>query len=338
MQIPFSLARRRGFTLIELLVVIAIIAILIALLVPAVQKVREAAARLQCQNNLKQIGLAIHNYEGTYKKLPTPGEGLTPAGTAKDYDTHSFFTYMLPYVEQAPAFALFTMTVPYNANANNILGAKTKVPIYVCPGAPGVTDDPFGYGQASYMPIAYTDIDPSTGFRNAAFKTAGALKLLKYGANTMLGVTDGTSNTIVVGEDSPYRNHDSVFPFMISSAVDPVGTDTPSGRRCLNRWAEPENGNGVSGPPQGDPGSALYAGKAGPYINQNMSPTGGPSTCPWSTNNCGPNDELSSGHTGGVNVVFLDGHVQFIRDSVSGATLRYLCAPTDGQTINTNDF
>src|SRR5439155_17937512 len=97
-------ARRTGFTLIELLVVIAIIAILIGLLVPAVQKVREAAARTQCVNNLKQIGLAIHNYESTYRKLPTSGEGLNPSTKAKDYDIHSFFTYMLPYVEQQAAY------------------------------------------------------------------------------------------------------------------------------------------------------------------------------------------------------------------------------------------
>src|SRR5438094_4424272 len=96
--------RRLGFTLIGLLVVIAIIAILIGLLLPAVQKVREAAARSACQNNLKQLGLAIANYEGAYAKLPSPGEGINPATLAKDYDTHSFFTYMLPYMEQQAAY------------------------------------------------------------------------------------------------------------------------------------------------------------------------------------------------------------------------------------------
>src|SRR5437870_8330196 len=129
--------RRMAFTLIEFLVVIAIVAILIGLLVPAVQKVREAAARTQCVNNLKQIGLAIHNYESTYKKLPSPGEGLVPSTLAKDYDVHSFFTYMLPFIEQQAAFNMMNLNFAYNDNRapGNQTAAKTVVPTYLCPSA-----------------------------------------------------------------------------------------------------------------------------------------------------------------------------------------------------------
>lgn len=331
---------RRGFTLIELLVVIAIIAVLIALLVPAVQKVREAAARTQCVNNLKQIGLAIHNYESGVKKLPTAGEGLIPGTNTKDYDVHSFFTYMLPFVEQNAAYTKIDLTKVYNDSSapNNQVAAKTQVPTYLCPGAAGVQPDPKGYGQTSYMPIAYTDIDPVTGLRLPT-KYPGALRLMKYAPSTFAHIIDGTSNTIVVGEDSSYRNNETIFPNQLSSAVDPGKVDVnPSGKRAINRWADPETGNGVSGPPTGDPNSPLFKNKPGPYVNAFSTPIGGGPDCPWSTNNCGPNDELFSSHPGGVNVLFLDGHVQFLGGSINARTIRYLCQPDDGQTVDPNAF
>src|SRR5436309_13790517 len=110
--------RPKGFTLIELLVVIAIIAILIALLVPAVQKVREAAARVQCTNNLKQLGLAAHNYHGVYNKFP-PGVYQLPFAAAPKFRGVTLFVYLLPYIEQDNLFQGWDMVDPLN----NTVGA-----------------------------------------------------------------------------------------------------------------------------------------------------------------------------------------------------------------------
>jgi prepilin-type processing-associated H-X9-DG protein len=298
---------------------------------------------------LKQIGLAIHTYESSYQMLPTSGEGIPPGGGAgsRDFDLHSTWTILLPFIEQENVSKMMDLRFAYNDGRapQNQAAAKTQIKILLCPSAPGQQPDPYGYGQSHYMPIAYTDIDPVTGFRNKATQVEGALKIHKYGGGRRIGeIVDGTSNTLVIGEDAAWRNYETIFPYQLSAYIDPTAVagyaveSPPSGRRALNRWAEPDQGNGVSGPPTGQPGHPLFLGVAGPYVNQHATPIGGGTECPWSVNNCGPNDELFSGHSGGVNVLFCDGHVQFLREGVSGRTLRYLCDPMDGQVINSSDY
>src|SRR6516165_10281498 len=126
-------AHPRGFTLIELLVVIAIIAILIALLVPAVQKVRAAAARTQCLNNLKQLGLAMHNYESTNKAFPP---GRTTGDTVAYPKKHSWSAFVLPSIEQGTVFNLYNVKVHWDDPTNN-KAIQTQLALFNCPTTPG---------------------------------------------------------------------------------------------------------------------------------------------------------------------------------------------------------
>ena len=192
---------RRGFTLIELLVVIAIIAILIGLLLPAVQKVREAAARMQCSNNLKQLGLGLHNYHSTYERLPPARGNITPAPGATTY--RGWMCEILPYIEQ-DNLAKAMYTTPWNTG---FFAQYDKLPkTFICPSDnvnPG-----FRAGQAgltSYLGSTGSDATfnaqyngPSNGFFKVTNSSINNIRLTD--------ITDGTSNTIAIGERPPSRD------------------------------------------------------------------------------------------------------------------------------------
>jgi prepilin-type N-terminal cleavage/methylation domain-containing protein len=362
-----------GFTLLELLVVVGILAVLLGLLLPAVQKVREAAARATCQNNLKQIGLALHSYETANGFFPTSGEGPNLSNQFSAFDTVSTYIQLLPYFEQDNAYLSMNENYRYNDSRwpGNQLGAKTTIKLLLCPSNPMYRDDPQGYGECDYMPVAYTDIVPEgdplgsgkpPGTRDTEgpgvrkYRTAGFLALhyevatengpstLDPNANYMrspynrrsprraLEIGDGMSNTIAVIEDVGKMNEEYILPGggnMLAKYFDfnPYGLDkSPTGRSNNYRWAESDIGNGVSGPDQ-DTINKLAR------LCNNPTPLGGPASCPWYANNCGPNDEPFSFHPGGCLALFGDGSVRFLSLQIDPFTLRDICTPDGGEVF-----
>jgi prepilin-type N-terminal cleavage/methylation domain-containing protein/prepilin-type processing-associated H-X9-DG protein len=373
-------ANRHGFTLIELLVVIAIIAILIALLLPAVQQAREAARRTQCKNNLHNLGLAVHNFESTFRKLPHPGQCDRTGTTSTTYMTESPATLILPYIDQANVYNMMEhnltysqmSTAPYNYTMTNIhknaqgavnndanfpntvAAAKTNIPMFLCPSTPTGNRNPDGFGLWDYMFIAISDIEdgetntsvppdspigtrPFGGARRAAAAIQGALSCEnKWGFGS---ITDGTSNVILCIEDTG-RGHPTAGVFAsLSSRTSPVPepAGTPdvawsggtSGGRRMYAWADPDaTTNGLSGP-----SNAIAPASRQARINQYASPIGGPPECRWTNNNCGPNDEPFSFHTGGCHAVFLDGSVRFLNENMDTLTLKWIAGSQDGHVV-----
>ncbi len=371
---------RPGFTLVELLVVIAIIGILVGLLLPAVQAAREAARRMQCSNNLKQIGLGVHNFESAYKRLPWSGQCGSTGGTTTPYMIHSTATQLLPFIEQTAVYNMFNHDAnpitAYGASPSGVnfltptgcllhprarglnyddpawpqgqVAAKTQIATYVCPSTPiaGTGRDPQGYGGWDYMFPDITDImetvgDPQFGQRTLPTGSAAWLAQVRGGMLDCNGggfarVTDGTSNTILCIEDAGRANPNvAVFGSLstrntpVSGAADPLPMSTgPNGRR-MYAWADADAvSNGYSGP-----SNAIAPGSRRAKINNYSTPIGGPAECRWSVNNCGPNDEPFSFHTGGCQAAMGDGSVRFMSDSTDAILLKWMVGASDGNVV-----
>jgi len=331
--------QRQGFTLIELLVVIAIIAILIALLVPAVQKVRDAAARAQCQNNMKQIGLALHNYHDTKKTLP-PGASADKApwrngGTADADWGSSWMVHVLSFVEQDAIYRnwqFYGQSGWQNANDNALIKGN-PVPIYRCPSSQLPETNPYmttrtgsgGVGSfyTSYVAIGGSYIDAGVlTFGTNIYSTQGTL----YGNSKikLTDITDGTSNTIVVGEQSNHlrdANNQIILGNNYGGGPVSITSQGPDG------WIQ---GCVVNVPTSnfGSPDRVYNVEVVRYRINQ----IGMQNNVGGCHDNVGNNIPLSSGHTGGCNLLFGDGSVRFWTDSTDLQVLCYAACRNDGQS------
>ncbi len=212
---PASL-RRAGFTLIELLVVIAIIAILIALLVPAVQKVREAAARTQCVNNMKQMTLATHSFHDSFKVLPQGVMWQDPYPSGYPYYYWSWMAQILPYVEQGPlynqadAWAKTVQNWPWGATPATCNPAlAVSVPIYTCPSD---TRSLVAQFAQDGIFVAFTSYLGNSGTRTGSYDGV----LYSQSNVRLTDITDGTSNTLMVGERPP--SNDLVWGWWFAGA------------------------------------------------------------------------------------------------------------------------
>ena len=275
-------SRHRGFTLIELLVVIAIIAILIGLLLPAVQKVREAAARMSCQNNLKQIGLGLHNYHDANQLLPS---GYTAAGSYVDGETDTspgwgWAAYLLPYIEQDNLYRSLALTQP----VPNSAGITQPLKMFLCPSDPGTTANftivnPFGTAICTAAPSSYAACNGSD-LAGVSDPTGDGV-FYRNSRTRITDVTDGTSNTVFVGERACLYSQ-GIWAGAIPNAAMQRGTRNPN----------PGMSTGTA------PTLVLAHGH---LINCTTDTDGGL-------------DDFSSNHTGGANLLFADGSVHFLRD------------------------
>ena len=259
-----KISRRQGFTLIELLVVIAIIAILIALLLPAVQKVREAANRIQCTNNLKQMALAVHSYHDVYKQLP-PNAQVIDYGWGGDSgvpgpETWTWIARSLPYIEQSSLAN--TYNIPNGTLGNAVAGLTTVIPVLVCPSAnnpsgpqtdwpniPGVAMSLINYKGCSGSNWEWGNfivIDPNPNMGGNGLDDGNGIFYRTDGNRplSITGITDGTSNTFMIGEDMhAYDQHCGGGPTPITSATWPFRSTTTTALRAtvsrLRRLAQP---------------------------------------------------------------------------------------------------
>jgi prepilin-type N-terminal cleavage/methylation domain-containing protein/prepilin-type processing-associated H-X9-DG protein len=399
---------RRAFTLIELLVVVAIIGVLIALLLPAVQKARAAAQRAQCMNNMKQIGLAVLNFESAHKGLPRAGEHIISSWTdpvsgttvtnRKTQDLQSPFVMILPFLgADESLLAQYDMRYRYNqidaatgnpagepsVALNNQIVSQQVIPSLLCPSNPlrdfrtiGGTSDAENYACTDYAPLPYVEnaangtlppiplapaamtgkMYPANLYKqySSSNPVINPNKLIhldnvanwgkidqNWGLAKMADLTDGSSNCILFYEDVGRSEAMDGMNYAVSPPAaianeyyDPV-TD---GRKHHWRWADPDTASGLKRKVNNTQGGNMFT------IDPNVQ-AGDTTQCPnatWTVHDCGPNNEAFSFHGGGAHMVFADGHVSFIADTIAYAVESALGTRSNGShelgTLNGVDY
>jgi len=343
-------SRRNAFTLVELLVVIAIIGILVGLLLPAVQAAREAARRMQCSNNLKQLGLAIHNHESTFKFVPAWRREFeltdTYASSGNPYfaltgdarSPHGALGQLLPYLEQSNITSLIDLKKPLVdpvnlappfPGARNTTAILAKLPVFICPSVPEPKSDygpyfiPLGFPSTAAYNMPRTDYVPLRGLHSSLAACAGLPTTTTH--NAMLGTTDPVKNfTVRLGQVSDGLSNTICFIELAGKqkvyfrGKPTPGTTYTDGGFVLNSFYGDWN---VARHPRGLSGALIT----------------NPTQAGCSAINILNNDNPYSFHTGGVQIVRGDGSVSFLSDSISNTAFAGIVSRDGGETVSVNE-
>jgi len=291
----------RGFTLIELLVVIAIIAILVALLLPAVQQAREAARRMSCRNNLKQLALAVHNYHDQFNVVVPQ----------RIQSRHSWMALLLPHVEQSNLYNIYDFNLPWN-NSRNQKAIRQFLSVLHCPSTP--SDQSYLYDIGGGRKASGTDYGPTSGVASSPFYRPKRSSRGAINANSIMRlntIKDGTANTLLFIEDVGRPQH------WVKGRRGPDNSNNGCGNFNVSNgivkgasWADPNNALPLHG--------FTYDGLRCP----------GPCAI-----NCTNNNEAYSFHTGGIVAAFADGHVQMLSENIDYSLYAELITARGGEVL-----